>query len=514
MPFRFEIHPAIGIARVGNADGHFVFAGPGSSNASRRDAATKRLLRQAAEFRVYRCDRDATGALTSAQEVTSADAEITWSVHVANRKAAGRRFLGGAGRRNNSSGDDNTDRRLIVDAGSQSVSTPGETKSLGGAFDGHPVALGKITVSANGRLVFVGGDGIAASPTNQPITSFADNDGWFDTISDGIVRATVVPNGAQRSDALAAWVLVAPPDYAPGITNLVTLYDVLVDTAIKRGILKPPQTIVFSRHVRPILERAMAYQWVTHAARLGYDDSLSGGHSSGGPGDFATIMAQLGDPASSNTKRAHIFHFLRDPDGAVHSPNRTGMPRLNDDDDSGDVFSLTRTQYTSMLLWSQGKFVTDAPAGNEAEPEALTRMALESCAGGPFFPGIEAGRIMREVSRYMDGEAFRLSPDQVKPGEITQNNAVPWQADYQLCRWEETDGTSVKRLGWWPAQRPDDVLKDKNADPVTWNRGVADTFKGMIDNWHRFGFVKEDPANPEVFIEQERDPTLPDVGVV
>jgi hypothetical protein len=120
---------------------------------------------------------------------------------------------------------------------------------------------------------------------------------------------------------------------------------------------------------------------------------------------------------------------------------------------------------------------------------------------------------MRDVSRYMQDEPFRLSPDSVKPGEVTQNNAVPWQADYHLCRWEETDGTSNKRLGWWPAQRPDDVLKDKNADPLSWTRGIADSFSGMIDNWHRLGFVKEDPATPGVFIEQERDPTLPDVGV-
>jgi L-Lysine epsilon oxidase N-terminal/L-lysine epsilon oxidase C-terminal domain len=514
MPSLFEIHPAIGIARVGNSDASFVFDGPSSSNLRRRDPASGKLLRQAAEFRIYKCDRDAAGKLVSAQEITNADADIVWSVQVANRKATGRRFLsGGAGRRNNATGDDNADRKFIIDSGQQSVANPGETKDLAGTFDGLSVTLGKISFASNGRLTFVGGEGVAASPTNRPIINFADNDGWFDTISDGAILARVTPKGGQAVDALPAWVIVAPPDYAPGITNLVTLYDVLVDTAIKRGIVQSPQTIVFSRHVRPILERAMAYQWVTRAARLGYDDSLSGGHSTGGPGDFAGVMAQLGDPAAPNTRRAHIFHFLRDPDSPAHAPNLTSMPRLNDDDDSGDVFALTRTQYSAMLLWSQGKFVKEAPAENESEPERLTRVALESCAGGPFFPGIEAGRIMRDVSRYMDGDPFRLSPDKVKPGEITQNNAVPWQADFHLCRWEETDGTSVKRLGWWPAQRPDDVLKDKNADPVPWTRGVADTFKGMIDNWHRLGFVKEDTANAGVFIEQERDPTLPDTGV-
>jgi len=516
MPVRFEIHPAIGIARVGTSDQHFIFDGQNSTTTSRRDAtADRKMLRQAAEFRVYKCTRDAAGKLQAADEISTTGATINWSVHVANRKATAPRFLSrGSGRRNGATGDDNHDRKLIIDAGEQNVTNPGEIKNLSGSFGTRPVTLGKITAGPTGRLIFVGGDGTAASPTNQPIGNFADNDGWFDTISDGVVRARVTPSGGQPADALPAWVVTAPPDYAPGIMNLVTLYDVLLDTAIKRGVLRPPQQVVFSRHIKPILQRAMAYQWVTRAAHDGYADSLSGGHSAGGPGDFASSMAQLGDPAAPNTDRARIFHFFRDPDSPAHAPNHTSMPRLSDDDDSGDVFTLTRTQYSAMLQWSQGKFVTDAPPDAESEPEALTRMALEACAGGPFFPGIEAGRIMREVARYMNDEPFRLSPDAVKPGEITQNNAVPWQADFQLCRWEETDGRAIKRLGWWPAQRPDDVLKTKDADPVPWTRGISDTFSGMIDNWHRLGFVKEDPANPGVFIEQDRDQKLPDVGIV
>jgi L-Lysine epsilon oxidase N-terminal/L-lysine epsilon oxidase C-terminal domain len=509
MPVRFEIYPAIGIARVGNSNEHFVFNGPASSNGQRRDAAGA-LLRQAAEFRIYKCERDAAGQLIRADEMTSANAAIQWSVHVSNRKAAAKQFRG-SGRRNNSTGNDNTDRGLIIDSGEQQVSAGAETKSLKGAFLGRPVGLGEIRMVANGRLLVIGGDGSAHSPTNRRIESFSDNDGWFDTVSDGVIRAQITPNGGQSAEALAGWVIVAPPDYAPGIANLVTLYDVLVDLAITRNVLKAPETIVFSRHVRPILERAIAYQWVTKAARLGYADSLSGGHSSGGPGDFAAKMAQLGDPTAPNGLRARIFRFLRDPDAtATAAPNLDGMPRLSDDSDTGNVFALTRTQYRGMLLWSHGQFVTDSAPDQESEPEALTRMALETCSGGPFFPGIEAGRIMRESARYIPSEAFRLSPDHVKPGEITQSNALPWQADYSLCRWEETDGAGrLKRLGWWPAQRPDDVLKDVNAAPVPWARGIADTFMGMVENWSRLGFVKPDPLNPGVFIERERDPALP-----
>lgn len=510
MPVRFEIHPAIGVARVGTSNRHFVFNGPASLSEARRDASG--VIRQAAEFRIYRCDRDASGRLTQAEEMTAAKASIKWSVHVANRKAAAPRF-NGPGRRNNATGNDATDRALIIDAGSQTVSNPGDTKSLDGAFQGNAVNLGRITVAPNGRLIFVSGDGRAASPANRPIVDFADNDGWFDSIGDGVIRAEVTPNGGQASDALASWVLVGPPDYAPGIGNLVTMFDVLVDLAIKRNVLAAPQPIVFTRHVRPILERAMGYQWVNSAARLGYPNTGSGGHSTDGVGDFKLQMANLGNPAAPNGARARIFGFLRNPASAANPPNRRGMPRLNDDGDSGDVFPLTPTLYEIMRLWSQGQFVQDAPAQAESEPDALTRTALEACAGGPFFPGIEAGRIMREASRYMANEAFRLSPDQVKPGEITQNNAVPWQADYHLCRWEEGSGAQPKRLAWWPAQRPDDVLKGANADPVPWARGIPNSGEGMVDNWDRLGFVRESPPGSGVYLEQERDPGLPDIGV-
>lgn len=510
MPTTFEIHPAIGAARVGNSDQHFIFQGPGSTSLPRRDAAG-RLIKQGAEFRVYRCVRDAAGKITDAQEMTAANSTIEWSVHLVNRKASAVRFQDDAHRRNDATGNDQTDQHLIIDTGEQTITKAEEPKRLAGAFFGQPVELGAMQVGADGRLVVTGGDGSAASPTNQPITNFSDNDGWFDTVSDGVVRARVTPTGAQMVDAVPAWVLVAPPDFAPGIAPLVTMYDVLTDVATKRGVMSAPQTVVFDRHIRPILERAMAHQWVNNAARLGFDGS--GGHGPGGPGDFRPRMAQLGDPTVPNGDRQRIFNFLRDPKAAPKVPNARGMPRLNDDNDTGDVFALTETLYAAMRRWSQGNFVTTAVQEPESEPDRLTREALESCSGGPFFPGIEAGRVMRDTTIFMDGDPFRLSPDKIKPGDVTQRNALPWQADYHLCRWEEGD-ISLKRLGWWPAQRPDNVLRSASEDPVDWSRGIDDNPIAWVNNWHRLGFVKEDPKTPGVFIEQERDRTLPDPDLI
>lgn len=511
MSVRFEIHPSIGVARVGNSEQHFIFDGPNSANLPRRDAAG-RLIKQGAEFRVYRCARDQNGRITDAQEVTIAGSRIEWSVHLVNKKASALRFQDDSRRRNNAAGDDQVDRDLIIDTGVQTLTDPERQKSLGGFFRGQAVRLGAMQFGVGARLVVTGGDGSAGSPTNDPILNFADNDGWFDTVSDGLVRARVTADGEQPIDALPSWVLVAPPDYAPGIPPIVTMYDVLTDLAVKRGVLGPPQTVVFDRHIRPILERAVAHQWVNRSARLGFDD-MSGGHASAGPGDFISKMAQLGDPTVPNGDRERIFRFLRDPKAAPRVPNPRGMPRLNDDNDTGDVFALTQVQYDAMRLWAQGQFVATAEPVDESEPDRITREALESCSGGPFFPGIEAGRIMRDPSIFMQGEALRLFPDRVKPGEITQGNALPWQADYHLCRWEEGQGPT-KRLGWWPAQRPDDVLASPQSDPVSWARGLKDDPIAWVNNWHRLGFVKEDPAAPGLFIEQERESTMPDHTLV
>ena len=82
------IHPAIGVARVGNSPDEW-FLGPETPgphpvpSGGFKDAAG-RIKRQVARFRLY--GLDAEGQVVA--EVTSRDAEIQWSVHLANTKAA------------------------------------------------------------------------------------------------------------------------------------------------------------------------------------------------------------------------------------------------------------------------------------------------------------------------------------------------------------------------------------------------------------------------------------------
>src|SRR4051794_17971128 len=92
-----EIHPAIGIARVGSSQEFFLGPEPGLAlEKNRRDSTPSKLLkRQAARFRVFSCTRDPQGKLVSFEELTPDKATITWTVHLVNRKAAAPRFLKG-----------------------------------------------------------------------------------------------------------------------------------------------------------------------------------------------------------------------------------------------------------------------------------------------------------------------------------------------------------------------------------------------------------------------------------
>src|SRR5271157_1190685 len=82
------IFPAIGIARVGNSPQQYFFGPeiPGmlpDQTENYRDPSG-RILRQAARFRLF--GLNSKGEIID--ELSSDDGEITWKVHVANRKAA------------------------------------------------------------------------------------------------------------------------------------------------------------------------------------------------------------------------------------------------------------------------------------------------------------------------------------------------------------------------------------------------------------------------------------------
>jgi hypothetical protein len=74
----YEIHPAIGIARVGSShadsdEGFFIGPEPGQLPPANYRDPNGYLKRQAARFRIFACQRDDRGRLLEADELTLAD---------------------------------------------------------------------------------------------------------------------------------------------------------------------------------------------------------------------------------------------------------------------------------------------------------------------------------------------------------------------------------------------------------------------------------------------------------
>src|SRR5664279_5053478 len=90
------IYPSIGVARLGNAPEGYV-VGPEVTHPVPKMASTDpgrnpyrdsdgRLYPQAARFRIYGCN--AKGEIVRELSAPGDDAEITWTVHLANKKSA------------------------------------------------------------------------------------------------------------------------------------------------------------------------------------------------------------------------------------------------------------------------------------------------------------------------------------------------------------------------------------------------------------------------------------------
>ena len=152
---------------------------------------------------------------------------ITWTVSVANTKAAWYDFdramdlpVAAAVRRRNLDVTGADRERLVVAAGERSISGPAaEPVALdAGRFLDEPVPLGELLTDELGRLVFLPAEGRGYSPGQAPLPSFANNDGWSDDTCDGPVLATVTIGG-RTLHAEPGWVVVAPPNYGPGLAR-------------------------------------------------------------------------------------------------------------------------------------------------------------------------------------------------------------------------------------------------------------------------------------------------------
>ena len=519
----YRIHPAIGIARLGNSPVDY-FIGPEAPNVlpsltkadeapdpkAKYKDAQRRIKRQGARFRVYEFTYD-HDELKNVREITAADAQIEWSVDLGNRKAAALRF-DGVGRRNPGT----PIHDLIIDARKQTISGVSQPmKRLEGKFKGVAVPLGDLLTDSAGRLIVLGGFGRSQSvPAGRLLVHFANNDDWCDDTSDGPVRATVRMHGLNKTiRAESAWVIVAPPDFAPPIPNVITLWDVVYDVNAKlhRELeIRKNMPVSFTEHIYPILKSVALNIWVNNAARRGHgpetDDYFLApeltallANNSGSREERSLAMHHDGEeePTDPAGKRAHIFEHLRTPSGGGGD-----MPMLNPQRGPGAP-RLTDLQYKLMKRWAEGDFVSDWPGQPPAprpldeipvqdQPRALDRAALDACVGAAFYPGIEAGEIMRRKSTYDSKRPLRIS-HRFKAGQLTEGMSVPWQADFRECS-----------TNWWPAQRPNMVIRE-GPDPVNW---VPYTWRRetMVEKWYRLGFVvKKIVDSEEQYVEAERN---------
>ena len=528
MPRRYAIYPGIGIARVGDSpDDYFVGpeapggapvpAKPGSSAASggsyKDDGG--RIKRQGARFRIFETTIDEAGQHREVREITAAEAQIEWTVHLVNAKAAAPRFTynpaDAVTRRNAGIPED----QLVIDAGRVPIAGADQKFTrLSGSFQGLDVPLGDLLTDRDGRLVVLGGFGSSQSVPTRPVRDFVNNDGWCDDVSDGPVRATIQLNGSvDRIEAESAWVIVAPPDFAPEIESVVTLYDVvynIVSKSMDPSLAVTPDTVVsFSRDIYPILRRVSTLHWVSTVA--------VSGHGPGSPMHFLSRIPELANNgADSASLRRAIFKKLRSPSGAGGN-----MPKLPASVTKAGVIdasvALTEVQYERMRRWAAGTFESDwQESGAVARPirledlpphevpAALDRAALEACVGGGFFPGIEVGRIMLDRATYAESSPFRINP-QLPPGALTARMAVPWQADFFECALQtdpdDNPDDPANGMDWWPAQRPVNVVRG-DSEGADWASGIKNK-EAMVDQWARLGFVVREKGT-ERFVETER----------
>ena len=551
---RVAIHPAIGIARVGNSSDAFYFGPevPGQTPEGPFKDARGAMAKQAARFRVYAYDAD--GQVLG--EITSSDADITWSITVGNGKA---NWYGtdvafdvpgatATSLRNPGVGDRASMYPLAT---TREVHGAGAAprRLTGGTFADVPIDFGEVLTDGSGRLVVLPGAGRAYSaPGAPPLAGYADNAGWIDDTCDGPVRATVIIGG-RRLQATPARVICGSPNYAPGIASgITTLYDAALSGLYSAG-RRPKGRTDFVADVLPIFLRMTDMQWVNagYLARYGF----------GSQRDWARpdIQRRLADASLANRGfRQSVLGLFRNPaytevqpdlepqmygDTVMLPPNLTSARQW---------YALTRLQYAHLRSWAAGAFdagtsvasssLPEIPTGDQ--PRSLDRAALDACLGGAFHPGVEFPWIARVHWIWTDDLRLRdattrpdftdygpeLTPQiamsrsgplsRLGPGGYVQWMGTPWHADSSSCRYGY-QRVSPQLPGFWPARIPNAVLTAADYQIVVdqrrslrerrqafrrrseWERFIAHptgppTLAMMVDEWSKLGVVRERPG--------------------
>jgi L-Lysine epsilon oxidase N-terminal/L-lysine epsilon oxidase C-terminal domain len=514
-PVIYRIHPAVGFARVGAGSQFFIGPEVPGYGATGADAgvgsgvppfkqSTGTLKRQAARFRVWRYtwDNGQRKYVPDTDDLTSPAAKIKWTVELANRKASFYEFHGTNGEDPATNFNPRKRNKRVTAGREAKLEMNPPPKSIAGVskgpekFDvatpGIPITyLGELLTDNKGRLIVLGGRGeskpSAALATGGlvhpvPLGHYANNPTWFDDVADGPVTAEIEVSGVKIpwSEVEPAWVIVGPPDFAPGLRNVVSLYDRLVDVWVRNGTLdvsgasSAPTWMRdmrldftatsgftnfrpdFTRDVYPLLQAVMNYRWV-HAPAQAFH--------------YYWDWAKLSDssPAAA-AERKRIYDRLRVPPSLTSLPSSASatMPKLIGDEEidenssaplnedgiadagaprrppstqpgSKSWLTVTAVQYAVIRQWMLGKFDkgiwpgSNKPSDLPAPPTLITPWGLdvaqlENCVGGAFFPGIEVSWLIRNPRLYEvpNGQTsvFRINPWRRRTDGTVMTNAA------------------------------------------------------------------------------------------
>jgi hypothetical protein len=503
------IYPPIGVARVGNSLTEF-YIGPEVPDplpekpGFYRDA-TGAIKREAARFRVYGFNK----AGQAVAELTAHNAEVEWSATLANTKAAWYQFQIALDIPEAATAPPSFLRNMaIADRAVLSIE-PGERRIQGcdvsgaafkfdsGTFMGKPVYLGELRTDDAGRLIVLGGFGKSASYNDARAITFANNEGWHDDVSDGPVTAKVKWQGKELP-VDPAWVVVAPPNYGPQQKSVRTMWDLMRDLFVTAGTLKAPAKPSFQNDIRPIFERFSRLQWVNagFAAAFGWGGST--------PFSASAWMAKLADPSDTLKEwRLTLFNQFRqyERDAWAQSPwpweygdamsiPPSPTPRQN--------LAISDLQLKMLKQWADGTFIADydpaavPPQKIEtvpvaAQPDTLTRAAMEFCLADAFHPGCEMTWPMRQATIYMapfrvahrpkgwiepdyggvlGSDNYSSTCDAQAAGGLSRWMAVPWQTDTASCRSGYQQSYDPYVPTFWPARVPNQVMTQKAYETV------------------------------------------------
>lgn len=495
---KFRIYPSIGIARLGNgkAQKEDVVFSPEvpwenlydtDQNYYTEDGALKK---QAQRFYIYRCDDRGVPI----EKIDPNDFNIEWSAEVANKKPFWYDFnnsLDLSIQTNNQNlspnffneriapgistsyrnpnvldeglrapGGSNYRKELVNRPGKISVDSDNQRSHIRGMFP-FPMEKGKKSLIAaklhteaqivnlgtleydEGTLIFYGGDGVSAALNPSDLnTDFADNSNWYDDICDGRITAKITSKTTgevyELNDAeSAAWVASAPPDYAPQIQPISTMFDLITGTA--NEYFQPELSLIF-----PLFYRLYRMQWVNLGDFLSPSfketiDKLTA------EGKFSFIYSKDGGE-EAQAVREEIFNMFRNPrydynnEPVIPSKNKTDLINLGSGTEElklpyypGDGidypgspaqwFAIPPILYNQLEKWRDGDFFTpeyfdfeninqmgafyrerfiDAAKDTSKSALLMTRAVLETLYGGGFHPGVELTWPMRHAQIYSE----------------------------------------------------------------------------------------------------------------